>query len=115
MAFWTAFLGTGACCGAAGLATDAPLVGIAAVTIARAPGGAASAVQAQFGAGTTGAATGWCGTGAGAEDADLVSRAATAVAVDAAAIRATDAAIAVRHACWGRLGRRLPVLVLALP
>lgn len=81
-----ALLGAGSWCRAAGLAGDAALVAIAAVTIARAPGWAAGALQAKLGAGTTDAVAERCGAGAGAEDADPVSGATATVAVDATAV-----------------------------
>lgn len=98
---------------AADLTADAALVASAAVVITRTFGGATNAIQAELAAGTTGAATRCRGAGAGAEDADPVPGTAPTVAVDATSVRATGAAVAVRHAPRRRLGwLRVFVLVL---
>lgn len=107
--------GAGARCGAAHLAVNTALVTRAAVSVAGAPGRAASAIQALLCGGAACAATEWSRAGAAAKDADQVAGTPATVAVDAAAIRATGAAIAIRHAPgWWFRGGLLRFLLLFL-
>lgn len=113
-AIWAAFVGARPRRRTADLAVDAALVARAAVPVARARGGAASAIHTLLGAGAARAAAARGGAGARAKDADQVAGAAATVAVDAATIRATGAAIALRDAPGRWFGRRLLRLLLFL-
>lgn len=106
--------GAGARYWAAHLAVDTALVARAALSVAGAPGRAASAIQALLGGGAACAATEWSRAGAAAKDADQVAGTPATVAVDAAAIRATGAATAIRHAPSRRFDDRFLWLLFLL-